>query len=584
MSEIGLSDITGISSAGHSTTTAQGLMAGFGAFTPTVAENIIRLWAYNAGDNTGGARMEVAVHDITDGLTDAPLVASGIVAGGATDTWSFVDLATPVAITVGRTYAVAWSLDYEAGVSTLFIYGRANETDGTNYHATLTGVDALGPTWTPGSNVGRKYTVYAETQAAGGGSTPDPTDVNTDETVELGSSGNVITGTDFGATQGTGQVRINTASDGTGVDLAATETAWSDTQITFSIPVGLPPGAAYLFVKDDSGSENAAGLAITLAVPAGYESFVYDGTAHNASTTETIQEDAAKSAPDGYGLAMAAGNTVIIQSTSAVWAVDGTYSQVTPANETAIYYVYDQSTGVMHGQSSPVTAQLSVRPTLTNPLLSSPSETTVDVGCSSDYAGETWYWHVGTSSTPITDHNLIINGTNADAYGSKAVTATGSQSDQATGLTPETIYYLNAFQANGGVYSDIVTSTGTATTAATGNQAPVINNQSINARDGAQPGAVIGIVNATDPDNDTISFSILSGNTGGDLALSTDGVLSVVNALNMATTAIYSLVVQVSDGTETAQATVTVNVIQVQAVKGGAISQSVFPSILEGIF
>ncbi|MCG7931957.1 MAG: cadherin repeat domain-containing protein [Candidatus Thiodiazotropha lotti] len=292
-------------------------------------------------------------------------------------------------------------------------------------------------------------TLVIDYTESGGGTDPVITDVNTDENVELGSAGNVITGTDFEATQGTGQVRINTQSDGLGTDLAVTETVWNDTSITFTVPVGLPPGAAYLFVQNDSGSENATGFAITLTVPTGYESFTYDGTTV-PEPSETIQEMALAD----FTLTMANGDITIIETTTAVWSTDGSYSQATPATVTGQYYVWDASTDTMHG---PAAFMLAAKPGLSSPTMAATGQNTADIGVNTNVGNGPWHWFISTSATPPSEADLIA-GTGSVTFGSQTVTATGVQSDSVAGLTAATDYYCHSLQDNQGVYSDIVTS------------------------------------------------------------------------------------------------------------------------------
>ena len=71
-------------------------------------------------------------------------------------------------------------------------------------------------------------------------------------TLTNGKTGVVITGTDFGATQGAGYVELNTAADGSGTSQTQTITAWSDTAITITVARGsLPYGRLYLLVHSD---------------------------------------------------------------------------------------------------------------------------------------------------------------------------------------------------------------------------------------------------------------------------------------------------------------------------------------------
>jgi len=102
------------------------------------------------------------------------------------------------------------------------------------------------------------------------------------------------------------------------------------------------------------------------------------------------------------------------------------------------------------------------------------------------------------------------------------------------------------------------------------NQAPVIANQTFSIAENSANGTAVGTVVASDPDaGQTLTYSILSGNSSGAFALNTStGALTVANStvLNFETTPTFSLIVKVQDnGTPSlgSQATVTVNLTNV---------------------
>ena len=72
----------------------------------------------------------------------------------------------------------------------------------------------------------------------------------------------------------------------------------------------------------------------------------------------------------------------------------------------------------------------------------------------------------------------------------------------------------------------------------------------------------VGMVSATDPDQDDLTYSITTGNTGNAFAVDNEtGAITVAAALDQETTEEYTLTVEVSDGkggTATATATVTI--------------------------
>ncbi len=165
---IGENDITGMSSDTASATESMRLMSGTHTYVAAANQEVFRLWAYqNLSDATGDA-VEVGVYDITSGVDGATLVASGTIDGDANGArWRSVDI-TPVALTDGNTYAVAWS---GGGVNNKWSYRVTyNGNNSINRHSTLLNGAALPGTWTSGAAHGHRGAMYAETQSGSGGS------------------------------------------------------------------------------------------------------------------------------------------------------------------------------------------------------------------------------------------------------------------------------------------------------------------------------------------------------------------------------------------------------------------------------
>ena len=105
-------------------------------------------------------------------------------------------------------------------------------------------------------------------------------------------------------------------------------------------------------------------------------------------------------------------------------------------------------------------------------------------------------------------------------------------------------------------------------TDAGGNEAPTIAAQTFSIAEDVASGAAVGTVTATDADNDGLTFTITAGNaignTGDAFAIGAGtGAITVAGTLDHETTPTYTLTVQVSDGTATANAAVTINVTDV---------------------
>jgi hypothetical protein len=97
----------------------------------------------------------------------------------------------------------------------------------------------------------------------------------------------------------------------------------------------------------------------------------------------------------------------------------------------------------------------------------------------------------------------------------------------------------------------------------TRNQPPATTDKTYIVDENVQTGTSVGLLQASDLDHDTLSYTILSGNTNGafDLNPST-GEMKVANGslLDYESTKSYSLVVQVTDGIDQATMNVTINV------------------------
>ena len=93
--------------------------------------------------------------------------------------------------------------------------------------------------------------------------------------------------------------------------------------------------------------------------------------------------------------------------------------------------------------------------------------------------------------------------------------------------------------------------------------APIFDEESYGFSIGehAELAATVGTVSATDPQEDSITYSITAGNGEGKFAIgSVTGAIAVAAALDFETTGSYSLTVQASDGTNSAAASVHVAV------------------------
>ena len=95
------------------------------------------------------------------------------------------------------------------------------------------------------------------------------------------------------------------------------------------------------------------------------------------------------------------------------------------------------------------------------------------------------------------------------------------------------------------------------------NIAPVVANATFSISDKTSNGTGVGTVTATDANGDSISYSIISGNTGNTFTInSANGLITVATSSNLNHTATpsYSLTVQASDGSLSSNGTININI------------------------
>ncbi|MDE0471069.1 MAG: cadherin repeat domain-containing protein, partial [Ekhidna sp.] len=96
------------------------------------------------------------------------------------------------------------------------------------------------------------------------------------------------------------------------------------------------------------------------------------------------------------------------------------------------------------------------------------------------------------------------------------------------------------------------------------NDAPGIEAQTFSVAENAAMDAMVGTVAAEDAQDDELTFAITSGNLGDAFAINAGtGAITVAGTLDHETTAAYTLTVQVSDGTATAEAEITIDITDV---------------------
>ncbi|MDC1517288.1 cadherin domain-containing protein [Cyclobacteriaceae bacterium] len=166
----------------------------------------------------------------------------------------------------------------------------------------------------------------------------------------------------------------------------------------------------------------------------------------------------------------------------------------------------------------------------------------------------------------------ILSGNTGQAFGLESATGILSVVDSTTALDYETTPVFSLLvQASDGALSDSATVTINLTDVDEDviitNKAPTIIASIFSLAENSPIGTIVGTMEASDPDGDTLSYTILSGNTVQAFGLeSATGILSVVDsttALDYETTPVFSLLVQASDGALSDSAIVTINLTDV---------------------
>jgi subtilisin family serine protease len=173
---------------------------------------------------------------------------------------------------------------------------------------------------------------------------------------------------------------------------------------------------------------------------------------------------------------------------------------------------------------------------------------------------------VGTVSANDPDAGNTISysitaGNTGGAFALNATTGALTVSNTLSYATTQTYALTVKVTDNGGLFAS-ATVTINVNNPAAANNPPNISAQTFSVSESSSNGTAVGTIAASDPDGDSLSYSITAGNTGGAFALNTTtGALTVSNPLSNATKPSYALTVKVTDnGGLSASATVTVNV------------------------
>lgn len=403
---IGLNDTTGLGSAAETTAASHALMNGTGfTYVAGANEDVFR-FGYYSGTAGSNATVQIGLYDITGGATNAPLVTSGQVTGTAGSTPFTVDV-TPVTLTNGNTYCVAWRIVANGNMQRAF-------TSNACRTSTLTGADALAATFTNNAGLSQKYAVWAETQASSGVSITSVTGSAAD-VVRAGESVTIV-GTGFNAAQGDGSVTI------AGVAGAVTLTvgSWSATSITCTAPAEQVMFGGSKTITVTNSDESSDTHSVTYNPPTGwiYETLTddtppADSMAAGASGLAVGDQVYLNATADGPGAATA--------TVAFLGAGDGTV-QLTGVTVDGDYLVSVEIRDATDGTDTTngpqtitvdTTAPVGYAINIDQAAVSADNETATSFTFSAAEVGAAWSLTVTSSGggTPVTDSGTIATAT-----------------------------------------------------------------------------------------------------------------------------------------------------------------------------
>ena len=188
----------------------------------------------------------------------------------------------------------------------------------------------------------------------------------------------------------------------------------------------------------------------------------------------------------------------------------------------------------------------------------------------------------------------ILSGNTGQAFGLDAITGVLSVVDSSALDYEITAVFSLLVKASDGALSDSATVTVNLTDvdedSTSTNKAPTIEAATFSLAENSPIGTVVGTIEASDPDGDTLSYTILSGNTGQTFGLdNTIGQLTVANsnALDYEVTPVFNLLIKASDGVLSDSVTFTVNLTDIdeeeEPLSLADASEMIYPNPTDGI-
>ena len=190
----------------------------------------------------------------------------------------------------------------------------------------------------------------------------------------------------------------------------------------------------------------------------------------------------------------------------------------------------------------------------------------------------------------------IINGNSDQAFGLDSTTGQLTVADSTSLDFEMTPVFGLLIEVSDGALSDSATFTINLTDvdedSTTTNQAPTITSATYSLAENSINGTVLGMVEASDPNGDTLTYTIVSGNDAEAFSLDSESgelTVSTSSALDFETTLTYSLGIEVSDGALSDVAIFTINLTDVDEEEEEEIlsladaSEMIYPNPSDGI-
>ena len=183
----------------------------------------------------------------------------------------------------------------------------------------------------------------------------------------------------------------------------------------------------------------------------------------------------------------------------------------------------------------------------------------------------------------------ILTGNTSQAFGLDSGTGVLSVTDSTVLDYETTPVFSLLVQASDGTLSDSAIVTINLTDVEE-NVAPTITAATYSLAENSANGTVLGTVEATDPDGDTLTYVIMAGNDAEAFSLDSESgelIVSTSSALDFETTPSYSLGIEVSDGALSDVAIFTVNLTDVEeeeeTLSLADASEMIYPNPTDGI-